>query len=79
MRSSMILVYMIHPPAVHMCTKFQPSMPHSSCEKCDEKLMFENCRERKMKNKGTNKQQQPDSGIHNTSAHCPRVYLVSTF
>ena len=27
--------------------------------------------------KGTNKQQQPDSGIHDTSAHCPRVYHVS--
>ena len=26
-----------------------------------------------MKNKGTNKQQQPHSGIHDTSAHCPRV------
>ena len=26
--------------------------------------------------KGTNKQQQSDSGIHDTSAHCPRVYQV---
>ena len=24
-------------------------------------------------NKGMNKQQQPDSGIQDTSAHCPRV------
>ena len=31
-------------------------------------LMFENWRERKMKNKGMNKQQQPDSGKHDTSA-----------
>ena len=30
-------------------------------------------------NKGTNKQQQPDSGIHNKSTHCPRMYKVSTF
>ena len=30
-------------------------------------------------NKGMNKQQQPDSGIHHTSAHCPRVYQVSIF
>ena len=36
-------------------------------------LMFENWRERKRRNKGTNKQQQPDSGIHDTSAQCPRV------
>ena len=40
--------------------------------------MFENWRERKMKNKGTNKQQQPDSGTHDTSAHCPRVYQVQS-
>ena len=33
-------------------------------------LMFENWRERKMKNQGMNKQQQPDSGKHDTSAHC---------
>ena len=33
----------------------------------------------KWRNKGTNKQQQPDSGTHNTSAHSPRVYQVSTF
>ena len=32
-----------------------------------------------MKNKGTNKQEQPDSGIHDTSAHCAGVYQVSTF
>ena len=42
-------------------------------------LMFENWREIKWRNKGMNKQQQPDSGIHNTSAHCQRVYLVSIF
>ena len=30
-------------------------------------------------NKGMNKQQQPDSGIHDTSAHCPHVYQVSIF
>ena len=32
----------------------------------------------KWRNKGTNKQEQPDSGIHNTSFRCPRVYQVST-
>ena len=43
-------------------------------------LMFENWRERKMKTKGMSKQQQqPDSGIHDTSAHCPYVCQVSTF
>ena len=28
--SSLILVYRTHPPTVHVCTKFQPSRPHSS-------------------------------------------------
>ena len=36
--SSLILVYMIHLPTVHTCTKFQSSGPHSSWEKCDEKF-----------------------------------------
>ena len=35
--------------------------------------------ERQMKNKGMNKQQQPDSSIHDTSAYWPCVYQVSTF
>ena len=34
--SSLIPVYTIHPPNVHMCTKSQPYRPHSSWEKCDE-------------------------------------------
>ena len=34
--------------------------------------------EEKWRNKGMNKQQQPDSGIHDTSANCPRVYQVTT-
>ena len=28
----------------------------------------------KKKNKGMNKQQQPNFGIHDTFTHCPRVY-----
>ena len=35
---SLILVYMIHLPTVHVCTKFQSSRPHSSQEKCDQKF-----------------------------------------
>ena len=40
--------------------------------------MFENWRERKWRNKGTNKQ-QPDFGIHHTSAHCPLPTYVPNF
>ena len=41
-------------------------------------FMFENWKEN-WRNKGTNKQQQPDSDIHDTSAHYPCVYQVSIF
>ena len=34
----MIPVYTKHPPIFHVCNKFQPSRPHSSGEKCDEKF-----------------------------------------
>ena len=40
--------------------------------------MFENWKEN-CRNKGTSKKQQPDSGIHDTSVHCPCVYQVSIF
>ena len=80
MSSSMILVHKIHPPIFHVCNKCQASRPHSSGGKCDEKFfMFENWRERKMENKGMNNKQQPDSGIHDTCFHCPRVYQISAF
>ena len=36
--SSLILLYMIYLPTVYACTKFQPSGPHSSWEKSDEKF-----------------------------------------
>ena len=37
-RSSLISVYTIHLPIVHVCTKFQSSRPYSSWEKCGEKF-----------------------------------------
>ena len=72
--SSLFPVYTIHLPTVHVCTKYQPSMP----EVWQKLSMFENWIERKM-NKGTNMREQPDSGIHDTSVHCPHVYQVSIF
>ena len=49
-------------------------------EKCYENFKCLKTGEKeKWRNKGTNKQQQPDSGINHTSAHCPCVYQVSTF
>ena len=34
-RNSLILIYKIHPPIFHVCTKFQFCRPYSSWEKCD--------------------------------------------
>ena len=42
--SSLILVYTIHLPTVHVCTKFQSSKLHSSWEKCDEIFSIERLR-----------------------------------
>ena len=65
--SSLIPVNMIHLHTVHVCTKFQSSRPHSSWEKCDEKFKSLKIGEKeKWRNKGMNRQQQPDSGIHDT-------------
>ena len=62
--SSLIPVYMMHLPIVHVYNKFQSSRPHSSGEKCDENF---------------SSLQQPDSSIHDTSTHCPSVYQVLIF
>ena len=35
--------------------------------------MFRKLETEKLKTKGMNNPQQPDSGIHDTSTHCPRV------
>ena len=70
--SSLIPVYMIHLPTVHVCTKFQSSRPRSSREKCDNKFQ---CWKLEKWNKGINKQQQPDSSIF----ICPLSACVPSF
>ena len=77
--NSLIPVHMRHLPTGHVCTKFQYPRPHSSRENCDQKLLLKIWEKEKWRNKRTNKQQQPDSSMHDTSAHCPRVYQVSIF
>ena len=54
-----------------MCTKFQLSRTHHSWEKCDK--IFNVWKLERKKNEELNKQQQSDSGIHNTSTHCSHV------
>ena len=77
--SSLIPVYMIHLPTVHVCTNFQTSRPHSFREKRRKISMLKIWAIEKWRNEGTNEQQQPDSSKHDTSAHCPRVYQISIF
>ena len=77
--SSLIPVYTMHLPTVH--AMWIPSfnllgltVPEKSVPKIFNVWKFE---KEKWRNKGTKKQQQSDSGIHNTSAHCPCVHQVS--
>ena len=78
--SIMISVYMIHPSTIHVCTKFQDSrlFTVSYWIKCDKNFIWslkigEREREREIwRNKGKNKQQHHDFGIHNTSIQSQR-------
>ena len=74
----LIPVYTMHLRTVHLCAKLQPSRLNSFWEKCDEKFNGLNIGEKdKWRNKGTNKQQRPEYGIHNTSVNYPPVCQVS--
>ena len=78
--SSLIPVYMIHLPTVHVWTKFQSSRPYSSWETCDEKFQcWKLERENNNEIKGwiRNSSLIPVYMIH--LAHCPLVYQVSIF
>ena len=58
--SSLIPLYTIHPPTVHMCYKFQSSRPHSSWEKCDKNfLCLKICEKEKQKQNKGNKSSSP--------------------
>ena len=50
-----------------MCTKFQPCIPHRSWEKSDKVWKMDKKKNDEIRR--INKQQQPDSGIHDTSTH----------
>ena len=75
--SSLILVYMIYLPTVHVCTNFQSSRPHSSGEKCDEKFQ---CRklERK-KNEEIKGWISSSSLIPVYMIHLPTVHICTKF
>ena len=75
--SSLIPLCTIHLPTFRVCTTFSLLGLQFLRIVWQNIFMIENWKEKKWRNKRTNKQQQPDSGIHNTSSHCPRVYLYS--
>ena len=66
-----------HDTSAHCPRVYQVSKPHSSWEKCDKCfLMLENWRERKVKNKGTNKS---SSMIPVYTIHPPIVNVCNKF
>ena len=69
--NSLILIYTIHPPMVHVCTKFQLCRPHSSWEKCDKNNVWK--LERKIKG------QISSSLIPVYTIHTPTVHLCTKF
>ena len=77
--SSMIPVYTIHPPIVHVCNKFQPSRPYSSWEKCD-KTFFNAWKLERKKNENIKGWIRAAAWFQYTRyIHCPPVYQVSIF
>ena len=77
--SNLIPVDMIHLPTVYVCTKFQSSRPYSSQEKSDQKFKcwkLERKKNEEIKGRISSSSLIP---VHDTSAHCLRVYQVSIF
>ena len=76
--SSLILVYMIHLPTVHVCTLFfQSSRPHSSWEKCDKK--FQCWKLERKKNEEIKGQISNSSLILVHMIHRPTVHVCTKF
>ena len=74
--SSLILVYIIHLPIVHLYTNFQTSKPHSSREKCDEKFQCWKLGEKKKWIKG---RISSSSLIPVNLIHLPTVHMCTKF
>ena len=75
--SSLIPVYMIHLPTVHVCTIFQSSRPHSSREKCDEK--FQCWKLERKKNEEIKRRINSSSLIPVNMIHLPTVHVCTKF
>ena len=75
--SSLIPVYMIHLPTVHMCTKFQSTRPHSSREKCDK--IFQCWKLERKKNEEIMRWISSSSLIPVYMIHLPTVCVCTKF
>ena len=75
--SSLILVYMIHLPTVHVCTMFQSSRPHSSREKCDKK--FQCWKLERKKNEEIKERISSSSLIPVYMIHLPTAHVCTKF
>ena len=75
--STLIPVYMIHLPTIHVCTKFQSSRPHSSREKCDEQ--FQSWKLERKKNEEIKGRMNSSSLIPVHMRHLPTAHVCTKF
>ena len=75
--SSLIVIYMIHLPTVHVCTNFQSSRPHSSRDKGDEK--FQCWKLERKKNEEIKGWISSSSLIPVNMIHLPTVHVCTKF
>ena len=69
-----IRLILVHPLIVHVCTKFQPSRPHSSWEKCDENFIIWILEKEKIKGQISSR-----SLILVYTIHPPTVHVCTKF
>ena len=75
--NSLILVYMIHLPTVHVCSNFQPSRPHSSREKYDK--IFQCWKLERKKNEEIKGWIRSSSLFLVYMIHLPTVHMCTNF
>ena len=76
--SNLIPVYSMH-PSLFTCVSSFNFVGLAVPEKLWQKICFKIRENKKWRNKRTHKSEQPESGIHGTSTHCPCMFQVSTF
>ena len=72
--SSFVFCPTIYLDTLNVHTKFEDSGSHRRSEICNRKFAWEN---KKLTNKGNDKQQHADSLLHNTTCHTQHLYQIS--